>query len=753
MPYSSYRPDLMGSAILMPVGSFEAGSVQSFELVYAAGAFGIDDSGSIKIGFRFATDFGPVQFADASGQGFTTAEASNGATLELRWEYKRNIRPWSRTLYIGVTGSFLRPNDTITVRFGDRRQGSPGIRLQTYCEEAFEFRLFVDAFATYDYVPLPASPRIAIVPGPVETWRIIAPTCVRVGTSFRAVIIALDKWGNVTPLPDGVRAISSSRPIAGLPASITLKGGTFAASIEGLTLPETGELVLVLHDLDGRLLCRSNPMLCVPSETEQVHFWGDLHGQSCETLGTNSAQAYFEYGRDRAFLDVIGHQANDFQITDAFWRELNRLTHAFEIPRTFVCIPGYEWSGNTALGGDRNVYFRHEGNTIRRSSHAQLSAEDDNEGGAAYTAEALFRALDGIDCVTIAHVGGRYADLANAHDGKIETAVEIHSAWGTFEWLLHDAFEQHHRVGIVSGSDGHKGRPGAEFPGASFFGATGGLTCFLAPQLDRDAIFEALRRRHHYCTTGNRCYLCVKAEFDRPGELFLRDPSTFSNPAVIPATSVIMGDIARVGSREVDLTAHVLGSAPIERLEIFDGTDRIETIRPYRTEELGRRIRVIFEGAEQRGRSRAAVWDGALTVEANRILSALMINVWNREQGITGQSSTALSWKGVTTGNLIALDLWLSERDSGTLSIVTRPAKLTIPIGDIGREDIEFDAGGLERRIRLIRLPDRPEKSNLALTRRLTLREREDTRLFVKVTQIDGHQAWSSPIYLFRNAP
>jgi hypothetical protein len=156
MPYSSYRPDLMGSATLMPGGSFEAGSLQSFELVFVAGTFGIDDTRSIKIGFRFATDFGPVQFADPCGQGFTTAEASNGATLELRWEYKRNIRPWSRSLYIGVTGSFLRPGDTVTVRFGDRRQGSPGIRLQTYCEEAFEFRLFVDAFAMPPMILCPA---------------------------------------------------------------------------------------------------------------------------------------------------------------------------------------------------------------------------------------------------------------------------------------------------------------------------------------------------------------------------------------------------------------------------------------------------------------------------------------------------------------------------------------------------------------------------------------------------------------------
>ncbi len=53
-------------------------------------------------------------------------EASNGATLDTKWEFKRNIRPWSRSLYIGVVKEFLAPGDTITIRFGDRRFGSPG---------------------------------------------------------------------------------------------------------------------------------------------------------------------------------------------------------------------------------------------------------------------------------------------------------------------------------------------------------------------------------------------------------------------------------------------------------------------------------------------------------------------------------------------------------------------------------------------------------------------------------------------------
>ena len=184
MPYSDYRPDLMGSARLEPCGAFEAGSMQSFTLVYTAGRFGVDDTGSIKIGFRFATDFGPVQFTDPKGQGYTTVEASNGATLEAKWEFKRNIRPWSRSLYVGVVKDFLSPGDTITIRFGDRRQGSPGIRLQTYCEREFEFRVFADPIATYDYVALPENPKIAIHAG---ARRALARGAADLGARRRAV--------------------------------------------------------------------------------------------------------------------------------------------------------------------------------------------------------------------------------------------------------------------------------------------------------------------------------------------------------------------------------------------------------------------------------------------------------------------------------------------------------------------------------------------------------------------------------------
>lgn len=741
----------MGSARLDRSGSFEAGSYQSFTLIYKAGRFGIDDTGSIKIGFRFATDFGPVQFDDPKGPGYTTVEASNGATLECKWEFKRNIRPWSRSLYIGVMRDFLSPGDTITIRFGDCRFGSPGIRLQTYCEREFEFRVFADPIATYDYVALPESPKIAIVPGPGVRWRAVIPTLARVGESFRLSIKADDKWGNPSDRMSSILRLESSAVLTGLPETIRLEPGKFSAVAEGLTGSEPANLNICVLDETGQELCRSNPLRVLEEDTALVHFWGDTHGQSNETLGTNSAREYFEFGRDKAFLDIMGHQGNDFQITGAFWRELNELSAAFDRPGDFVCIPGYEWSANTAIGGDRNVHYRHEGETIHRSSHAQIADPINivDEPTDAHTAHELFDRLKGKDCVVMAHVGGRYANVKYAHDGSLETAVEVHSAWGTFEWILRDAFERGFRVGIVANSDGHKGRPGACYPGASFFGSYGGLTCFLAPRLDRDAIFEAMRRRHHYGTTGNRMFLNVAVELPSNGELFIRDPAL--GPAESKTTrALMMGDIARTTSDEVELAIEAVGSAPIERVDIFDGLDLIGTVRPYTTDELGSRVRLVYEGAEYRGRARTTTWDGSLELAGNAICESRMINNWNLDRGIQNQDESSVTWKAVTTGNYGAIDLWLRNGTAGRLAFQTRPVSSEVATGDLGLEARVFDAGGLDRTVKLQRLPERMTETRVLHRRKVKLRSEGDTCLYVRVQQEDGHRAWSSPVYIFR---
>ncbi len=488
------------------------------------------------------------------------------------------------------------------------------------------------------------------------------------------------------------------------------------------------------------------------ADSELVHYWGDTHGQSNETLGTNTAREYFEFGRDKAHLDVMGHQGNDFQMTAQFWCDLNDLTRAFDNPGRFVCIPGYEWSANTAVGGDRNVHYRAEGETMHRSSHAQIADATDivDEATDAHDAHALFARLRGKDCVVLAHVGGRYADVKYAHDIELETSVEVHSAWGTFEWILRDALEAGYRVGIMANSDGHKGRPGACYPGASFFGSYGGLTCFLAERLDRDAIFRSMRRRRHYATTGNRALLDVKVELATNAEVFERDPALPGESLATPARELLMGDIARVTDDSIELVIDVIGSAPIERLDIFDGLQLLETVRPYSDADLGARVRLVYEGAEYRGRARTTTWDGRLSIAGNSIERTRVINNWNLDRGIQSQDATSLIWKAVTTGNYGAIDIWLKSAAVGSLSFSTAPVSGEADIGTLGVEPLVFEAGGLERAIRLQRLPDEMTERRLSLRRSIKLRSGHESRLFIRVQQEDGHRMWSSPIYVFR---
>ncbi|MEQ8258053.1 MAG: hypothetical protein RH980_18570, partial [Roseovarius confluentis] len=160
--------DQLGAASITPDGDFEAGSYASFTLTYTAGLYGIDDSGSLRICFRFASDQSNPQFDDPKGANYTVVEASNGAVLQVRWDPKANVRPWDRTLWIKVVKGYLTEGETITVRFGVTDHGGPGMRLQTFCEDTFEFRVLADPIATFNFQPLPVQPMIAIVPGAPE---------------------------------------------------------------------------------------------------------------------------------------------------------------------------------------------------------------------------------------------------------------------------------------------------------------------------------------------------------------------------------------------------------------------------------------------------------------------------------------------------------------------------------------------------------------------------------------------------------
>jgi hypothetical protein len=745
MPYSTYLPEHMGSAKLTPAGPFVAGSYAELTLTYTAGTFGIDDTGMLKVSWRTTSDMSKPQFSDPAAANFTTVEASNGAKLEI-WFDRLNIRPWANTILIRVGRGYLRKGDTITLRMGDRRQGSPGYRLQTNCENKVALKTSVDAFAAYEFAELPEQPCFDLIPGPAASWKAVVPSLAVVGQPFRLALVAEDMWGNPTGQANARLSLKASQPLRGLPGTVEIKPDDAPYVIDSISAEASGDVELLVSDESGQRLARANPLRVVKEPPALRRYWADLHGQSGETIGMGTAEEYFSYARDKAFVDMVGHQGNDFQITDTFWRELNELTARFDEPGRFVCLPGYEWSGNTGMGGDRNIFFRREGRPIRRSSH--ILVEGQTSTPALYTARELFDAIKDEDAVVIAHVGGRYADIKIAHDGRLERTVEVHSSWGTFEWLLHDAFDMGYRVGVVCHSDDHKGRPGATRPGASTFGAIGGLSCYFMPELTRDALFEALRRRHHYGTTGTRIFIDLHGTFAAPVLCFDEDPQIAPNEGA-PTRTAMMGDIIRPAGTVMQLSAEIIGTAPLDRVDLLHGKTVVHSVRPFTATDLGRRVRVLWQGAEYRGRGRETLWQGRLTVAGNRITRFSPVNFLNPERKvIETKPGTALSWTSVTTGNLAGIDLWLEDADRGTLQVETNVASGTVELSSLKDQIVAFDGGGLGRRLSIYRLPEQDWSARVSLDRSIAFGGGADLPVYIRVTQSDGHQAWTSPVYL-----
>jgi len=237
---------------------------------------------------------------------------------------------------------------------------------------------------------------------------------------------------------------------------------------------------------------------------------------------------------------------------------------------------------------------------------------------------------------------------------------------------------------------------------------------------------------------------------DNEGTLYHDDPAL--GPAEgMAAAEAMMGDIVRTADEEVELSVDILAAAPIERVDIFNGLQHLETVRPYGPDALGNRIRVIWEGAEYRGRFRQVIWDGRATLSDNRILDAAPINFFNRDKTLDRIGESGLEWKALTTGNIGGFDVWVEDPYGGTLKIETPLVSCGVPLEEIGYEDEVFDRSGvLPRYLKIFRLPEENEHRTIHFAQRIRLREGADNPLFIRLTQEDGTLAWTSPVYLIR---
>ncbi len=735
-------PILYGSAVLSPNGPVEVRSFNTFKITYTVGLIGLDDTGGIRVCFRMISDFGKLQITNPSAPNFLSADCSGSGKIALRIA-PEGQRPWSLAVTAQLNGGYLSKGEKITITFGDTSHGSPGFLMQTFAEGGFEFRVMTDVQATGNFLPLEQQFTVPVVAGPATKWVAVLPTLRRPGENFFLGLKAEDLWGNPTNKVVGKVEFKTSVPVRGLPTILDYTPEDRALIFQNLSVAEEGTLRIKVF-VDGEERAEAGPLII--QSGDRASFWGDLHGQTGETVGVNTIESYFDFARNKTFLDVSAHQGNDFQINTAFWDHLNKVTAEWNEPGRFTVFPGYEWSGNTAIGGDHNIYFSDEGRAIRRCSHALL--EDESEMSSdANTLTDLYSALSGEDAVIYAHVGGRYANIHYDHDPILETAVEMHSAWGTFEWVLTDGFPLGRRVGVVCNSDGHKGRPGASYPGASTFGSLGGLTCFLTDRNDRASIMEAQRRRHHYGTTGCRMYMDVTAKLSGAGQICTRNPAAAPDSPRINADKIMMGDIVETSSTTATISISVEAHSGIEKIELRNGHEILRTFYTYNEADLGHRYRVKWSGAEYRGRGRNTKWSGQARFDGANIQKFETINQWNPENLFEQRGSDSVIWKTITTGNFMGFDAWLNPVKETRLRISTNHGQLDLGLNDIGHEATVLEAGGLERKLSVQRLPDNRLPRTLNCTQSVPLTMNRDDPIWIAVTTEDGFQAWSSPIY------
>jgi hypothetical protein len=728
------EPYWIGRAWITPDGPVVAGQRGTWTLSYEVGAYGYDEFARLKIAWRFASDWAPPQLGDPKAANYATVrlETKSPAVAQLAFEPRGWIRPWFKCTVVSIRDGSLAPGDRIHVTFGDREQGGPGSRAQTFRERGCEWRVLVDPFGTELYTPLEPSPMLDVVGGPLHRLVPVAPTTVRPGEPFDALVKAEDLWGNPCERASLTVALATrGAAVAALPATVAFRSGEVAvARLTELRLAEPGgEARLVATAGDHR--AESN-LIRALAPGEPKSWWGDLHGQTRATVGTGTIEEYFAFGRDVALLDMMCHQANDFQVTAEEWDRLRRQIDRFHADGRCVIFVGYEWSGMTPGGGDRNVMFRGDVASLHRSSHAEVDDMADLATDCFPVTELFARFAGRDDVLLIPHVGGRYADIVGFHDPALEPLVEIYSDWGRFEWLLEDALRQGYRVGVVANSDGHKGRPGASHPGASTFGAYGGLTCVLADALTRESVFAALRARRCYGVTGaQRIHVALDVN------------------------GLPMGAEGRVAG-PVRLTGRVVGTGPLERIDLFRGLERIRTVSPYRAGSFAgsARYRVAWAGSRVRGRDRLTRWDGTLELTAGRIVDAVPYAMENPEKGIVERTARLIRWVSNTTGDDDGVDVTLEAPADAALRLRTPVIEADFALADLADGVSRIvEAGGVDLRVYARRLPARDLTAELAFDHTDPAPPPGACHAYwLRATQEDGAQAWTSPVYLHVSA-
>ena len=721
--------EYMGTVTLSPDRDVVAGEFSTWTITFTAGEYGIDDGGTMVIAWKSVSDWDSPQFDEPDMPGYTTVSTTGNCRVTAR--YSKFVRSFGNSILIDVNGGYIRKGDQIKVVLGDTGRGSLGMRAQSFCEREHEFRIFLDPCGTARYEEMPERLRLRIVPSMHHEIQAVVPGTVALGEPFDIAIRALDEFGNPTGRYSGTISLSSSLRCEGIPDKVEFPEGTEGViRISGCRIMEEGFWNLSIRDEARGYFACSNASRCVASPAERL-FWGDMHGQTRETVGTGLLDDYYSFGRDKACIDFTGWQGNDFEVSDETWKEIREYTRKYDEEGRYLVYLGYEWSGTTPQGGDHNVYFLDDSKEFYPSSNWTATSVDNSNNANPIT--ELHEKLAGrSDVLLIPHIGGRYANL-DYFNPAFSSVIEIHSHHGTFEWFAFDAMRKRMKVGFIAASDDHTCRPGLSYPlsghGKSASGAfdvANGFTGVFAPALTKQAIWDAIRKRHCYASTFDRIYLET-----RIGSFFMGDEGAVSGTPVLEVKAA--------------------GNYPIESYEIYDWDERI-----YSSDCLSRdsrRVRIRWSGVVYRGRGKSCRWDGMVYIQGGKIASAEKYAFDRIDQGIVIKSDKYVKFTSSTSGDYDGLILDLEATDSTVVKFSSKAGYAEAAYGEIMSRGFEKDMGGLNLKLEMapayeeVAQDGYPDRSRLDIRKELPSSPGEHA-FWVKVLQSNGNAAWSSPIFV-----
>lgn len=304
-------------------------------------------------------------------------------------------------------------------------------------------------------------------------------------------------------------------------------------------------------------------------------FFGDPHSHSVlSDAKIGWPDQLLTLARDRFGLEfaVVTDHSEMGRLQTGQYGELQLLAREFTNPGKFISFTGFEWTDGTQRYGHRVILYKQD----------EAPHYGTNEPGAD-TIEKLYdhaREHDGL--MSTHHPGqarwGRWNP--DNHDPMVEPNFEITSWHGRFEYYSNpwqgrrqvpghqyqDALRRGYRVGAMGASDTHHLIPGQ-----------GGLTAVLAEKLDRKSVFEAVRHRRIYATTGEKIIL----EFSINGQ---------------PMGSEL------AGINHLQLNVRVEGTDAIDRIEIVkDLINTFAAVRVEQNKENGEGLYVLYDAGKPAG--------------------------------------------------------------------------------------------------------------------------------------------------------